>query len=261
MKQVILVIGDSSGIGKDICELFNKDNFVYGVSRKEIVCNHTHYVGDVRDENRINEIVKDVYDKHNVIDLVVVASGMGISGATEQISSEDINAQIDINLKGVINVDKAVIPYMRKNNKGRIVHISSVAAIAPIPFQSLYSASKAALNNYSLALNNELRPFNIKVITVMPGDTQTGFTGARKKTDDKDNIYNGRVERSVSKMEKDETHGASSMSVAKSIVRISKKKHPRVLYTIGFTYKLLGFLIKILPINLVNKILYMMYAK
>ena len=224
MEKVIIVVGDSSGIGKDIANLLCKDNLVYGVSRREIESSYTHYIGDVTDGNRINEIVKEIYSKHNSIDLVIVASGMGVSGATELIDNKDINAQIDINLKGVINVDKAVIPYMREAKNGKIVHISSVAAIAPIPFQSLYSASKAALNNYSLALNNELKPFNIKVITVMPGDTKTGFTSARKKTEDVDNIYNGRVERSVSKMEKDETNGASSIKVAKAPTLLTAKK-------------------------------------
>lgn len=261
MKKVILVTGDSSGIGKDICDILSIDNVVYGLSRKSLETSHNHLVCDVLDEEKIKTIVDEIYAKHNRLDLVICVAGMGVSGATELIDSKNRDAQIDINLKGVINVDKAVIPYMRKQGFGRIVHVSSVAAIAPIPFQSFYSASKAALNNYSLALNNELKPFNIKVITVMPGDTSTGFTSARKKVDDNENIYQGRVQKSVSRMEKDETNGAPSIKVAKAIIKYSNKRNPKVLYTIGFIYKFLGFLIKILPTNLVNKILYLMYGK
>ena len=73
-------------------------------------------------------------------------------------------------------MNRAVIPYLRQAGCGRIVNISSVAAPVPIPFQTYYSASKAAVNAYTLALANELRPYGVSVCAVMPGDIATGFT-------------------------------------------------------------------------------------
>ena len=63
MEKVIIVVGDSSGIGKDIANLLSNDNLVYGVSRREIESSYTHYIGDVTDENRINEIEKEYTQK------------------------------------------------------------------------------------------------------------------------------------------------------------------------------------------------------
>ena len=80
--------------------------------------------------------------------------------------------------------------------------MSSIAAILPIPFQLWYSVSKAAINAYVLALQNELRPFGISVCAVMPGDISSGFTQARRKSDAGDDVYSGRIERSVAVMER-----------------------------------------------------------
>ncbi len=92
------------------------------------------------------------------------------------------------------------------------MNLSSVAAVAPIPFQTYYSASKAAVNAYTMALANEVRPFGITVCAVQPGDIATGFTSAREKSQAGDQAYNGRIGRSVARMEHDETAGMSPAS-------------------------------------------------
>lgn len=91
---------------------------------------------------------------------------------------------------------------MRQQGSGRIVNLSSVAAPAAIPFQTYYSVSKAAINDFTLATANEVRPFGITVCAVMPGDICTGFTDARQKIPAGDEIYGGRISRSVAGMEK-----------------------------------------------------------
>ena len=70
---------------------------------------------------------------------------------------------------------------MRRQHSGHIVNISSVAAVAHIPFQAFYSASKAAVSSYSCALDNEVSPYGVRVTTVELGDIHTGFTQARQK--------------------------------------------------------------------------------
>lgn len=69
----------------------------------------------------------------------------------------------------MVNMNRAVVPLMRQAGRGRIVNLSSVAAPVPIPFQAYYSATKAAVNAYTMALANELRPFGVTVCAVMPG--------------------------------------------------------------------------------------------
>lgn len=116
------------------------------------------------------------------IDLLICCAGYGISGAAEMTDPQDAHRQLDVNLYGMDAVVRAVVPQMRKQETGRIVLISSVAGMLPIPFQLWYSVSKAAINAYTLALQNELKPFGISVCAVLPGDISTGFTAARKKS-------------------------------------------------------------------------------
>ena len=87
------------------------------------------------------------------------------------------------------------------------MNISSVAAVAHIPFQTFYSASKAAVSSYSYALANEVKPYGIHITVVELGDICTGFTKARQKSILGDDEYGGRISRSVSQMEHDEQNG------------------------------------------------------
>ena len=156
---------------------------------------------------------------------------------------------------------KAVVPYMRKNNFGHIVNISSVAGELPIPFQTFYSATKASIESFTAGLSMEVKPFGIKAVCVLPGDTKTGFTAAREKNAADDESYGKRVENSVGQMEKDEQDGMTPESVAKVICKALFKKNPKPINVVGFKYKFFLFLSHILPKRLVYKILYDLYAK
>ena len=156
---------------------------------------------------------------------------------------------------------RAVLPYMRKAGNGKIINLSSVAATIPIPFQTFYSASKAAINAYTMALANEVRPYHIHVCAVMPGDIHTHFTTARKKTVTGDAAYDERLCRSVAKMEKDEQNGMDPKAVAHVLVRIAKKKRTKPLFTIRWDYRLFVLLSKLLPARLLNILIYQLYAK
>lgn len=144
----------------------------------------------------------------------------------------------DVDFFGMVNVTRAVLPHMRQAGRGRIVNVSSVAASLPIPFQAYYSAAKAAVNAYTLALADEVKPFGIGVCAVMPGDIRTGFTAARIKEHTGDDIYHGRIGRSVAKMEQDETHGMPCETAGTHIARIALAKKPGTLHTIGLSYRL-----------------------
>ena len=76
----------------------------------------------------------------------------------------------------MVRMNRAVLPIMRQQGGGRIVNLSSVAAPVPIPFQTYYSAGKEAVNSYTMALSNEIKPFGITVTAVMPGDITVSYT-------------------------------------------------------------------------------------
>ena len=113
---------------------------------------------------------------------------------------------------------------MRRQHRGHIVNISSVAAVAHIPFQAFYSASKAAVSSYSCALDNEVSPYGVRVTAVELGDIHTGFTQARQKIV-LVMMNTVPISHGVSQMEKDELSGMSPEIIGTYIARIAQKKN------------------------------------
>ena len=256
MNKVAIVTGGTSGIGlAAVRALREKGCTVYALSRHgEIPC-------DVSDEASVRAAVQTVLDREGHIDILVNCAGFGISGAAELTSLEAAKKQLDVNLFGTANMVNAVIPAMRKQGGGRIVNTGSVAGFVPIPFQTWYSASKAAVQSYTMAMANELSPFGITLTAVLPGDTRTGFTAARQKIDDPEGLYGGRIERSVERMEHDEQHGVPAQKVGDLIARVALKRRVKPLYIPGFSYNLINVLMRLLPSGAANRLIGMLYAK
>ena len=256
MHKVVIVTGGTSGIGlAAVKALREKGCTVYALSRHgDIPC-------DVSDEASARAAVEQVLQREGRVDILVNCAGFGISGAAELTPLETAKRQLDVNLFGTANMVNAVIPAMRRQGGGRIVNTGSVAGFVPIPFQAWYSASKAAVQSYTMAMANELRPFGITLAAVLPGDTKTGFTAARNKIDDRSNLYQGRIERSVARMEHDEQNGVPAETVGRLIARVALKKRVKPLYIPGLSYNLVNVLIRILPSGIANRLIGLLYAK
>lgn len=260
--RIAIVTGGSSGIGLETVKaLVDKGVKVYEFSRRDFTMEGvSHKSVDVTDEAAVISAVDSVYEETGRIDLLINAAGFGISGAVEFTELMDARRQFDVNFFGIVNVTKAVLPYMRQRESGRIVNVSSVAAVAPIPFQTYYSASKAAINSYSCSLCNEVKPFGITVTAIMPGDIRTGFTAARHKSDAGDDVYEGRISRSVAKMESDEQNGMEPSIAGRYICKIALQKNVKPLYSIGVVYKFLSVLCMLLPIRAKNALIGKLYG-
>lgn len=263
MEKVILITGGSSGIGLETALRLQARGYrVYEISRKE--AEHPgviHIRGDVTSERSVREAVESVIRAEGHIDVLINNAGFGISGAVEFTDTEEAKKQFDVNFFGLVRMCRAVLPYMREAGQGRILNMSSVAAAIPIPFQTFYSASKAAINAYTLALGNEVRPCGISVCAVMPGDIQTGFTAAREKETAGDKAYGGRLSRSVARMEQDEIHGMAPEAVARFVARLAERRRVKPLYAVRTDYRFFVLLSKILPVRLLNWIVYQLYAR
>lgn len=256
--MIAIVTGASSGIGYEVCaQLRDLGYIVYGLSRRGTAPEGVNgCVCDVTDETAVKACIDGIAAANGRIDLLLANAGMGISGPIELTSDADARNLIDVNFYGQWYAAKAVLPYMRAQagaagsavKPGTIVFTSSVAAPIAIPYQAFYSASKAAVNSLALALRNEVSGYGIRVCAVMPGDSGTGFTDARRKTAGSDAYP--RCERAVSSMEKDERNGIAPAKVAAVIVRAAGKKNPAPLYVAGFKYRLLLTLYNILPARL-----------
>lgn len=209
MNKIAVVTGGSGGIGRyTAASLKAAGCTVYEISRRDIPSDGIiHMSADVTDETQVRRVIDEIAEREGRIDILVNNAGFGISGAAELTESRDSHAQLELNVFGTDNVTRAVLPHMRAQGGGRIVCMSSIAGIVPIPFQLWYSVSKAAIIAYVLALQNEVRPFGISVCAIMPGDIASGFTDARRKSAAGDDVYAGRIERSVAVMEHDERTG------------------------------------------------------
>ena len=262
MGKIVLITGGTSGIGRQTAlALIEKGCTVYELSRREKGVEGMHHISaDVTDEEAVKNAVDFIVEKEGRIDIAISNAGFGISGAIEFTSTEDAKRLFDVNFFGMVNVNRFVLPVMRKQGGGRIVNLSSVGAPVALPFQAYYSATKSAVNSYTLALANEVRPFNITVCAVQPGDISTGFTDARDKIATGDDIYEGRIEKSVSRMENDERNGMSPDIAGRFIADKALKEKVKPIYTIGLPYKTVVFLVKHLPVPLSNRIIGKLYA-
>ncbi len=260
--KVAIITGGSSGIGKATAKHFAKKGYkVYEFSRKGVSSDIvTHVTCDVTDEKSCIDAINTVVNTEGRIDIVVNNAGFGISGAIEHTETFDAKRLFDVNFFGVHNITKNVLTYL-KSSKGRLVNVSSVGGELSLPFQAFYSATKSAIDAYTLALRNEVKNYGVTVTAVLPGDVKTGFTANREKSTVGSSEYNGRIERSVAGMEKDETNGYTPELIAGKIYKIATKKRVKPMYTLGFKYKVLMVLAKFLPKSLVNRVIYMLYAK
>ena len=264
MNQVVVITGGSSGIGLAAAHAFRvKGCKVYELSRRDVVHEDgtIHISADVTDEKAVSAAIQLVVQAEGRVDILVCNAGFGISGAVEFTENSDAKRLLEVNLFGIVNAVKAVLPIMRRQQSGKILCISSIAAIVPIPFQAWYSVSKASVSAYTSALRGEVRPFGIQACAILPGDICSGFTGSREKSPVGDTVYGGRIGRSVAVMEHDEQTGMTPEQAAAAIVRIASKRRLKPSYAIGLSYKAVAVLNRILPAALVSRIVGRMYAK
>ena len=242
-KKIILITGAFSGLGKTCAEYLAQKGFiVYGADRKVSADNSPQVRDgvimlhiDITKPESIQATVQTIIDAHGRIDVLVNNAGMGIGGALELATPEEIALQMNTNFMGTVNVCNAVIPQMRRVGGGKIINLSSIAGVMGIPFQGFYSASKFAIEGYSETLSLELHPFKIKVILIEPGDFSTGFTAARIVSEQTKNseYYSDKFAKCMAVIEKEENGGCKPIKLAKVMYRIVKKKRPKFRYKVG----------------------------
>ncbi|MBQ8954903.1 MAG: SDR family NAD(P)-dependent oxidoreductase [Clostridia bacterium] len=260
MEKVAIVTGGSSGIGLETVRALEKSGVkVYALSRHPAE-GVNHIVCDVSDEASVRLAVGEVVRREKRVDILVNCAGMGISGAVEYTDPAESRRQLDVNLFGTDRMNRAVLPVMRAQGGGRIVCVSSVAAMAPIPFQAWYSVSKAGINALVMAMSNEVKQLGVSMCAVMPGDVKTGFTAARRRSAAGEATYGGRIARSVEKMERDEQSGMSAGAAGQKVASIALKRHVRPYYVLGVGYRACCVLIKLLPAGAARRIIGMLYG-
>lgn len=194
MNKVWLVTGASSGFGRAITEAaVAAGDVVVATARKvdaltDLVAAHPDQVEalplDVTDTVAIEAIVRDVGDRHGRIDVLVNNAGRGHVGAAEETTDAELRSLFDLHFFGAAALVRAVLPYMRARRSGAIVQMSSMGGQMSFAGFSAYSATKFALEGFSEALVEEVRPLGIKVLIVEPGAFRTRLMGSTSASEE-----------------------------------------------------------------------------
>ncbi|MEP6931692.1 MAG: SDR family NAD(P)-dependent oxidoreductase [Flavobacterium sp.] len=206
MKKTALITGATSGIGKATAQILAKNNF------KVIICG--------RRSDRLNELKKelsaftevyslcfDVRNKQDVLESInslpgefaaidILINNAGNAHGLDPIQTGDLDdwdAMIDINVKGLLYVSKAIIPQMIERKSGHIISIGSTAAKEVYPNGNVYCGTKHAVDAISQGMRIDLNPFGIRVGAIHPGMVETEFSEVRFKgdADRASNVYKG----------------------------------------------------------------------
>lgn len=188
MKKTVLITGASSGFGKESAKLFHRKGWNVIASmrspEKETELDALENVAlvplDVQDSNSIRKAVETGIAKFGTIDALVNSAGYGAMGVFESATMEQIQRQYEVNVFGMMMVTQAVLPVMRKNGEGAIINLSSFGGVVGMPFATLYSSSKFAVEGFSESLSHEVSKLNIRVKIVEPGSVQTNFRNGQE---------------------------------------------------------------------------------
>jgi NAD(P)-dependent dehydrogenase (short-subunit alcohol dehydrogenase family) len=265
--KVVLLTGGSSGIGAATAHLLAKAGMkVYAGSRRGTIDTPQEGIVpvklDVNDAAGTEAVVADILSREGRLDAVVCNAGNGIYGPVEGTTEEEARSQFQTTFFGSLKTIEACLPVFRKQGFGRIVTVSSVMGILPLPYQVFYSCAKSALLFLTEGLAMELDGTGIQCCCVLPGDVATGFTQARKlntAAQDADSPYKEKMDKNLAKIEKDEQGGMSPDVIGKSILRQLQRKNMRARVIPRLDYGLVGFVVRICPVKWRLKLINLLY--
>ncbi|MBP4141291.1 SDR family NAD(P)-dependent oxidoreductase [Flavobacterium sp. P4023] len=206
MSKIALVTGASSGIGKATAQILAKNNYKIILCgrredrllelKKELSAFTEVYTlsFDVRDKKAVFDSINSLPEAFSKIDVLI--NNAGNAHGLDSIQNGDLDdwdAMIDINVKGLLYVSKAIIPKMIAQKSGHIINIGSIAGKEVYPNGNVYCASKHAVDALNQAMRIDLNPFGIRVGGIHPGAVETEFSEVRFKGDSEraSNVYKG----------------------------------------------------------------------
>lgn len=191
MNKVWLITGCSTGFGRALAIHTLELGYKVGVAArntedvKDIISKYPQTAIalklDVTKEEEIASSTAQVLEQFGCIDVLVNNAGIGYFGAVEESEEAEVRRMFDINVFGLANMTKAVLPIMRKQRSGHIVNIASIGGLVAFPGVGFYNATKFAVDGLSESLSKEVAPLGIKVMIVAPSGFRTDWAGRSAK--------------------------------------------------------------------------------
>ena len=204
MGKVILITGGSDGLGRTLTESLSQENdvIILATNEQKLIevanSNNCNYEAcDVSNYKLVEKSIKKIIDNFGRIDVLINNAGLWIQEELELNDSDRINSVVDVNLLGVINCSKAVIPIMKNNKEGLIININSQAGINHKAERVVYNATKWGVTGFSKSLQDEVAKYGIRVTNVMPGMMKTNMF---KKMNIQKNMDNGLDTKEVARL-------------------------------------------------------------
>lgn len=253
---IALITGASTGFGQATATLLATQGFrVFGTSRTAVPGSSAFpelLPLDVCSDLSVQSCLETILQRTGRIDLLVNNAGYAQGGALEENSISDAQAQFETNVFGALRLINAVLPIMRQQGHGHIISISSMLGVVALPYLSLYSASKFALEGMMEGLRNEVRPFNIAVSLVEPVSFKTNFA-VRPPAHPLEDYAPFRTS-TFQFMESAVERGLDPDLVARIVLRIAMTPRPHLRYRVGPRANLLAGLRQFLPQALFERV-------
>jgi NAD(P)-dependent dehydrogenase (short-subunit alcohol dehydrogenase family) len=210
---------------------------------------------DVTDQASIEAAVKSVLaETGNTLDAVVHNAGIAVAGVLEDLSDAEIRRVMETNFFGVLSLTRALLPTFRAQGHGRIILVSSQAALAGQPGNSMYCASKWALEGWAESLAYEVDPFGIDVVVIEPGPYRTEIWNSSKWIMPQDSAYLGWLKRLRHGVDRHQSQTSREpKEVAATILKALEARRPRFRYQVGPFAKLDYFLRGKMPTKLIRR--------
>jgi NAD(P)-dependent dehydrogenase (short-subunit alcohol dehydrogenase family) len=241
MKR-IFITGASSGIGLATAKLLaERGDEVWGTSRDSTripALPHLHAVElDLADNGSLSASFYAAIREAGHFDVVVNNAGSGHFGPAEFLSTDGVQSQFQTLVFAHIELCRLALAAMRKQGRGRIINVTSLASRLPVPFMGAYNAAKAAMASFTMSLQLELEGSDIRVIDLQPGDICTEFNDAVSKTDGDDPRYTAAVERAWVVVDRNMKAAPKPELVARQIAKLIDAANPPPRVTVGDSFQ------------------------
>jgi NAD(P)-dependent dehydrogenase (short-subunit alcohol dehydrogenase family) len=247
--NVAVVTGSSTGIGYETSLILARSGFLTyatmrnlnkGENMKSVMAKENLPIQikqlDVTDDESVTNAIQTISSEAGKIDVLVNNAGYGLNGAFEDLAMDEIKAQYETNVFGLIRTTQAVLPIMRRQKSGTIVNISSGAGRFGFPSGSAYVSTKFAVEGLSESMSYELESFGIRVVIVEPGVIRTNFNEGlvvAKKSKDPNSPYSQIMQKTIAGFEEMMKNASSPELVAEVVLNAIRDKNPSLRYLAG----------------------------
>ena len=266
--QVIVITGIAQGMGREVAKLlagpetavagFDVDTDGIETLKEELTqagCDHLLVTLDIADRPGILKFRDEVLEKFGCVDVVLSNVGIGFFGPFEEVDLEAALKCMEINIIGTAAIFQAFLPSMRQNRRGTLIAMSSLVGQIPFPFESIYSASKFAVEGLVLSLRYEVEPFGIRVALIEPAQVSTSFAAKIHRLPPEGSPYRERAARFIKRDEEMIESAPTPAQAAAEILKVIKSRNPKLFNQVDPKSRLFLSLNRVLPRRIRDAIL------